>query len=208
MTNIQQPRMWSDAVRALPFSTWAIWLVPILTLALAYDQYGAQFTTTRDDLQETTARLDKAVSLAQLAPRYREKLAAASTQLNALLPRTYQAESVGASQSAMVQELTELLNAIYVQADSPPQVRTEPLSEHVEVLTAEVQFNAVPQQLHGLELQLLARQGKFSLTELRAQVIPDPARNSQQLQVSMVVKAIHLNATMATHLASNHAANP
>jgi len=204
---MQQPRMWRDTSRLVGLSAWLTLLIPVLALVLAYDQLGVEYTTVRDDHSEITTRLEKALNLSQLAPRYKEKLMVLGPLFATVVAKAYQNEEINASQEAMAQELANVLSAIYVQPDQPIQVVSNSMGESVALLTASIEFKAVPQQMNALELQLLARQGKLTVSELHVQVIPDPQRNSQQLQVSMVVKAIHLTPSLVNSHASNSFVN-
>lgn len=203
MSDIQQPRPLADAARQTPLVSWLSLLIAPLLLALAYDQFAAPYQEAQETLQDVEVRLQKAQTLAQIAPRLRQQLEALTERSQIAQARAYRADTLDAAQEALRQDLQSALSAIYLQPELPPQVQaTGPngvaaTDAQPAALSVQLRAMGVPQQLYALELELARLGGKLHLTELQAQVLPDPARASQQLQLIARIDALYIPASFS-----------
>lgn len=110
-----------------------------------------------------------------------------------LSAKSYLSGDVEQSVSQFSSDVGRILNAVYIQPDSPIQTSVVTRLEETAIIEATASFNCVPQQLQALELQLLSQSRLIKVTSVDVKVGPDALRGSQQLVVQLILQAVHLS---------------
>jgi hypothetical protein len=128
------------------------------------DRFLPDYESVLAEYQENSLRQQRAQVQADALPRYREHMDAGKESYQNLSAKAYISGEVEQSVSQFSSDVSRLLNAVYIQPDSPIQTSVVNRLEEAATIEAAVSFNCVPQQLQALELQLLAQSHLIKVT--------------------------------------------
>jgi hypothetical protein len=183
----------SDACRSVRPVNWLLLGVPVLLLLLAMDKLLPDYEAAMSDNEDITVRLQRAQIQADMLPIYRSRLDDNQELHEQLLKKAFQTASAEQSADQLSKQISSIFASVYIQPDAPIQVTAQSAKMDVAGLEALISFNCVPQQLQALELQLLALSHLVKATYLDIRVAPDNLRGSQQLQVKLKLRAVHVS---------------
>lgn len=190
---MSQGSLLSDACRAVRPVNWLLLGVPVLLLLLALDRFLPEYESVMSDHEDLTVRLARAQTQADLLPKYQSHLDDNQALHQRLLKRAFQTAAPEQSTEQLSKDLSRIFASVYIQPDAPIQVAAQSASMDVAPLEAVISFNCVPQQLQALELQLLSLPQLVKVSSLDIRVAPDSMRGSQQLQVKLTLRAVHVS---------------
>lgn len=195
------PRLWPDALRHTRLMTWAPVFIPVLVFLTLADRWYPDYAEHRERHADTEMRVARAQAVADLQPRYEEKIAAQTDAFNTATTTALVNEQVDASIAQLRQHIQSILTAEFV--DEVPQFDITAETQEgtngnavgpAVLLRVTLRLLVSPQQLAGLEARLLPLKDRLVPVEMELKVVPDPKRASQQLEVQMRFHALHLDA--------------
>ena len=190
---MKQRSLFIDACQTVRPVIWLLLCVPVLLALLTLDRFLPDYESVFAEYQENSLRQQRAQVQADALPRYREHMDAGKESYQNLSAKSYLSGDVEQSVSQFSSDVGRILNAVYIQPDSPIQTSVVNRLEETAIIEAAVSFNCVPQQLQALELQLLSQSRLIKVTSVDVKVGPDALRGSQQLVVQLILQAVHLS---------------
>jgi hypothetical protein len=190
---LKQRSLFIDACQTVRPVIWMLLCVPVLLALLTLDRFLPDYESVFAEYQENSLRQQRAQVQADALPRYREHMDAGKENYQNLSAKSYLSGDVEQSVSQFSSDVGRILNAVYIQPDSPIQTSVLNRLEETAIIEATVSFNCVPQQLQALELQLLSQSRLIKVTYVDVKVGPDALRGSQQLVVQLILQAVHLS---------------
>jgi hypothetical protein len=191
---MKPPRLWPDALRHTRLMTWAPLLIPVLLGLTVADRWYPGYAEHRERHADAESRLARAQAVADLKPRYDEKIAAQTEAVAMAQGHALVNETVEASVSQLQTHLQSMIVAEFIeevpQLDITPDAPIGPAS----VLRVEWRLLVSPQQLAGLEARLLPFKDRLRPVTVTLKVVPDPKRASQQLEAHLRFHALHIDA--------------
>ena len=188
---MKQRSLFIDACQTVRPVIWLLLCVPVLLALLTLDRFLPDYESVFAEYQENSLRQQRAQVQADALPRYREHMDAGKESYQNLSAKSYLSGDVEQSVSQFSSDVGRILNAVYIQPDSP--IQTSVVTRLEETAIIEATFNCVPQQLQALELQLLSQSRLIKVTSVDVKVGPDALRGSQQLVVQLILQAVHLS---------------
>lgn len=190
---MKQRSLFIDACQTVRPVIWLLLCVPVLLALLTLDRFLPDYESVFAEYQENSLRQQRAQVQADALPRYREHMDAGKESYQNLSAKSYLSGDVEQSVSQFSSDVGRILNAVYIQPDSPIQTSVVTRLEETAIIEATASFNCVPQQLQALELQLLSQSRLIKVTSVDVKVGPDALRGSQQLVVQLILQAVHLS---------------
>lgn len=166
-------------------------VVVILVLAALFDQHLGGYLEKLEEAADLGIRLENNRNILDLNGKIQRSHDELEAGFLALQSKAFVDAEVTQSVNRMQEQLRQLLQSLYFDnieftefSDTPKGAAT--------LISMNVRFNGVPQQLPRLETALAQSPQRLSMSSLEIKVIDDPQRGTQQLAIVTRLSGLHM----------------
>lgn len=179
-----------DSLRSVSRNTWFALMALVLGLLLLVDRFYPPYQERMDARDDAVVRAERAQALADVLPKFQEKLDSSNETFQQLWGQSYVNADAEQSSAQFRDQVALAIRDSRIAEPVGLTVQSDPVGQSA-ILTVSAQFQALPHQLTELEKRLLASPRRVHVSALEIKVVPNTLHGGLQLGVSMTLKALH-----------------